>query len=57
MQEHVRHVATIFSKLRDTRLKVYTDKCQFAVDKIDFLGHTRSVEGLSPQEEKVSDLR
>ena len=57
VKEHLEHISAVFARLRDAGLKVHPGKCQFAVDKIDFLGHTLSAKGLSPQEEKVSAVR
>ena len=51
------HLTQVFSRLRQAGLKVHLGKCVFAVDKIDFLGHSISTEGLSPQEEKVAAVR
>ena len=57
MEEHMEHVSTVFSRLRKAGLKVHPGKCAFAVDKINFLGHSVSAKGLSPQEEKVAVVR
>ena len=57
--EHLEHPSALFARLQSARLKGHPGKCQFAVDKIDFLGHTVSTQGLSPLEEKayaVQDL-
>ena len=51
------HLTQVFKRLREAGLKVHLGKCVFAVDKIDFLGHSISAEGLSPQEEKVAAVR
>lgn len=57
LKEHLEHLSAMFTRLRSAVLKVHPGKCQFAVDKIDFLVHTVSAAGLSPQEEKVSAVR
>ena len=54
IEQHNLHLSEVFSRLRQAGLKVHPGKCVFAVDKIDFLGHSISAEGLSPQEEKVA---
>ena len=51
------HLREVFQRLRTAGLKVHPGKCVFAVDKLDFLGHCISAEGLSPQEEKVTAVR
>ena len=57
IEQHMTHLTQVFSRLRQVGLKVHPGKCVFAVDKIDFLGHSISAEGLSPQEEKVAAVR
>ena len=57
MEDHLKHLTAVFARLRVAGLKVHPGKCVFAIDKIDFLGHCVSAEGLSPQEEKVSAVR
>ena len=57
MEDHLKHIAAVFARLRKAQLKVHPGKCVFAVDKIDFLGHCVSAEGLSPQQEKVAAVR
>ena len=57
LEEHLKHLSAVFARLRHAGLKVHPGKCAFAVDKIDFLGHCVSAEGLSPQQEKVSAVR
>ena len=57
IEQHVTHSAQVFKRLREAVLKVHPGKCVFVVDKIDFLGHSISAEGLSPQEEKVAAVR
>ena len=50
----MKHLATVFARLKNVRLEVRPGKCVIAVDKVDFLGHCVFAEGLSPQQEKVS---
>ena len=57
IEQHMTHLTQVFKRLREARLKVHPGKCVFAVDKTDFLGHSISAEGLSPQEEKVAAVR
>ena len=57
ISEHFSHLTEVFDRLRKAGLKVHPGKCMFAVDKIDFLGHCISAEGLSPQDEKVAAVR
>ena len=57
LEDHLKHLAAVFARLRSAGLKVHPGKCAFAVDKIDFLGHCVSADGLSPQQEKVAAVR
>ena len=57
LEEHLKHLFAVFARLRQARLKVHPSKCLFAVDKIDFVGHCVSAEGLSPQQKKVFAMR
>ena len=57
LSEHLKHLSTVFERLRNAGLKVHPGKCLFATDKIDFLDHCVTADGLSPQEEKVSAVR
>ena len=55
--EHLEHLSSVFARLQSAALKVHPGRCQFAVDKIDFLSHTVSAERLNLQEEKVYAVR
>ena len=57
LEEYLKHLSAVFARLRHAGLKVHPGKCVLVVDKIDFLGHCVSAEGLSPQQEKVSALK
>ena len=57
LQDHLKHLSAVFDRLRKAGLKVHPGKCEFALDKINFLGHCVSAEGLSPQQEKVTAVR
>ncbi|XP_044431667.1 uncharacterized protein [Triticum aestivum] len=51
--DHLRHVRTIFTVLRQHRLFVKRSKCSFAVESISYLGHTISAAGVAMDPEKV----
>ena len=56
-EEHLEHLSAVFARLRGAQLKVHPEKCQFALDSIDFLGHHVAAAGLSPQIEKLAAVR
>ena len=55
--EHFQHLRTILSLLRDNGLVVRSDKCQFGVPTVSFLGHTISSSGIAPLESKVEAIK
>ena len=54
--EHMIHVAEVFSRLRDANLTVKLAKCCFACDQLDYLGHVIGKGKMSPREAKVKAL-
>ena len=46
--QHLEHLETVFSQLREARLKMKWSKCDFFKSKIHYLGHLISPEGISP---------
>jgi len=53
MSEHAKHLRTVLKVLRKEKLYARMEKCAFAVDKVDFLGHTISGDGLQVDATKV----
>jgi hypothetical protein len=39
LEEHVEHLGKVFQRLRENKLYVKLEKCEFRVMKMDFLGH------------------
>lgn len=54
--EHVNHLSCIFSCLSKANLKLQSDKCEFAREEIEFLGHTINSEGLKPSQKKIDAI-
>ncbi|KAL6184764.1 hypothetical protein ACLB2K_046164 [Fragaria x ananassa] len=52
-KEHAKHLRIIMHTLRNSQLYVKLSKCEFWLDKVGFLGHVVSVEGLSVDPQKV----
>ena len=46
-KEHAEHLRTVLQILREHQLYAKFSKCQFWLDKVAFLGHVISVEGIS----------
>ena len=54
--EHLRHLEAVFQALLSANLKVKPQKCLFGSDKIVYLGHQVSGEGVSPDPNKLACL-
>ena len=46
----------MFRRLQQFGLKVKLEKCQFFKESVDYLGHTISLQGLAPTEERVASI-
>ena len=51
-----RNIRAVFQCIRNARLKLTIEKCQFEVKQVEFLGGTISSEGLSPQTHKIQNF-
>lgn len=47
------HLRLVFEKLQGAGIRLNVAKCEFGVERMDFLGYTISKEGIIPTEEKV----
>ena len=47
LEEHTEHLRTVLQILRERQLYAKFSKCQFWLDKVAFLGHVISPEGVS----------
>lgn len=56
LSEHVLHITEVFKRLRDNKLYAKLSKCEFCVDKIEFLGHVVSPAGISVDSKKVQAI-
>lgn len=55
--EHIKHLQTIFERLRDYNLFVNLNKCDFNKTQIEFIGHIVTAEGIKPRPQKVEAIR
>ncbi|KAL6209567.1 hypothetical protein ACLB2K_020507 [Fragaria x ananassa] len=53
-KEHVKHLRLILRTLRNAQLFAKFSKCEFWLDKVGFLGHVVSAEGVSVDPQKVA---
>ena len=55
--QHLEHLETVFSCLRDAGLKMKWSKCDFFKSEIHYLGHLISPEGISPLPNKLDCIQ
>ena len=53
LEEHAEHLRTVLQILRERQLYAKFSKCQFWLDKVAFLGHVISAEGMSVDPKKI----
>ena len=57
VEEHIKHLEQVFSRLKRVGLKLHPNKCKIAYPEVQFLGHVISAEGISPNPDKVNAVR
>jgi len=55
--EHLQHLRSTFTKLREAGLKVQPDKCQFGKTSLSFLGYIIGKNGIKPDPSKVEKVQ
>ena len=55
-EEHLKHLETIFNRLREAGLKLKLQKCSFFKKHIQYLGHLISDEGIKPLLKKLESI-
>ena len=55
-EEHAEHLRIVLQRLRDHQLYAKFSKCEFWLDRVPFLGHIISAEGISVDPSKVADV-
>lgn len=54
---HLKHLDEVFQRLRDANLTLKPSKCHFGVDKVMFLGHIITENGVSVDTEKTDKIK
>jgi hypothetical protein len=54
--EHTKHLRIVLQRLRDHKLYAKFSKCEFWLDRVKFLGHTISKEGISVEPSKAQEV-
>ncbi|GBG91745.1 hypothetical protein CBR_g53559 [Chara braunii] len=57
LEEHVEHLRTVLERLRQTKYKANRDKCEFAQQELEYLGHYVMQQGIRPLADKIEALR
>ena len=55
--QHISIARKAFTRLREAKIKLRLDKCQFGVPEIQFLGHRVSKEGIFIDKEKIKQAK
>ena len=55
--EHLQHLKKVFEKLKAARLKLKLSKCSFCQNRVKYLGHIISENGIEPDPSKVQVIR
>ena len=51
------HVQCVLEKLHTSKLFAKLSKCDFAKDRVEYLGHVLSAQGVHPDPKKVSIIK
>lgn len=57
LEEHLQHLQTVFQILHKHQLKVKRSKCSFAQQRLAYLGHIISPNGVSTDTEKIQTVK
>ena len=55
-EEHNKRLKQVLDRIREKRLTLNKDKCEFSMDKITFMGHVLSKNGIGPTSERGKDI-
>ncbi|GBG87126.1 hypothetical protein CBR_g44583 [Chara braunii] len=56
LDEHVEHLRTILERLRQAKYKANLDKCEFARQELEYLGHYVTPQGICPLVDKIEAI-
>ena len=57
MDEHTYHLELVFEVLREHKLYANKKKCSFAFQKVEYLGHIVSGQGMEVDPEKIKSIK
>jgi len=56
-ERHCEHLAKIFSRFRQAKLRLNPSKCKFALSEVVYLGHVLSKDGISVDDSKITLIK
>jgi hypothetical protein len=56
MEEHVEKLCAIFERLDQANFKIQPEKCVFATDTVEYLGHICTPFGIRPDPKKIKAI-
>jgi hypothetical protein len=57
IEEHAKKLQAIFKRLQQANFKIQPEKCVFATDIVEYLGHICTPEGIPPDPKKVKVIK
>ena len=57
LEQHINHLRSVLERLREANLKVKPQKCLFVRDKVLYLGHVVTPQGLKPNPSHLQALK
>ncbi|GBG85022.1 hypothetical protein CBR_g39486 [Chara braunii] len=57
LEEHVEHLRTVLERLQQAKYKTNRDKCEFARQELEYLGHYVTPQGIRPLADKIEALQ
>ena len=56
-EEHLKNIARVLDRLQEAGLKLKPSKCHFLLRQVQYLGHTISDQGISPDASKIEAVK
>ena len=56
-EDHLIHLREVFSRLRSSNLRLKPKKCELIRDKVPYLGHVVSAQGIEPDQAKTERIK
>jgi len=55
-EEHMKHIQLALDRIKKYNIKLRMDKCYWAVQKLEYLGHVISPEGITPNKKRIENI-